>query len=76
MPSTKPNGVRLTNASQYDCNSWLDIVKSNAATIRQEMSKAGEEARRSGVFPGVTRDLRRQFKLDWSGLELGRRVRD
>jgi hypothetical protein len=63
----EPNGVRLTNASQYDCNNWLDQVRSNAAAIRQEMSKAGEEARRSGVFPGVTRDLRRQYKLDWAG---------
>jgi len=63
----EPNGVRLANASEYDCNSWLETVRSNAAPIREEIAKAGETARKSGVFPGVTRDLRRQFKLDWTG---------
>ena len=61
------NGIRLANASEYDCNSWLESVRSNAATIREELGKAGEAARKNGVFPGVTRDLRRQFKLDWTG---------
>lgn len=63
----EPNGVRLANVSEYDCNSWLESVRSNAATIRDELGKAGEAARRNGVFPGVTRDLRRQHKLDWTG---------
>lgn len=63
----EPNGVRLANASEYDCNSWLESVRSNAATIRDELATAGEAARKNGVFPGVTRDLRRQFKLDWTG---------
>jgi hypothetical protein len=61
------NGVRLANASEYDCGNWLDTVRSNAVPIRDEMIKAGETARRSGVFPGVARDLRRQHKLDWTG---------
>jgi hypothetical protein len=60
-------GIQLANASEYDCHTWLESVRSNAATINQELAKAGEAARKSGVFPGVTRELRRQFKLDWSG---------
>ena len=63
----EPNGVRLANVSEYDCAGWLASVRSNAATIRDELVKAGEAARRNGVFPGVTRDLRRQHKLDWTG---------
>ena len=63
----EPNGVRLSNASEYDCRSWLESVRSNATTIRQELATAGEAARTSGVFPGVARDLRRQHKLEWSG---------
>ena len=63
----EPNGVRLANVSEYDCSGWLASVRSNAATIRDELVKAGEAARRNGVFPGVTRDLRRQHKLDWTG---------
>ena len=61
------NGVRLANASEYNCNSWLDTLRSNAAPIRDEIATAGETARKNGVFPGVMRDLRRQFKLDWTG---------
>jgi S1-C subfamily serine protease len=61
------NGVRLANAAEYDCGNWLDTIRSNAVPIRDEMIKAGEAARRNGVFPGVTRDLRRQHKLDWTG---------
>ena len=61
------NGIKLANNSQYDCNNWLDSVRTNAATIRAEMTKAAEAARRNGVFPGVMRDIRRQFKLDWPG---------
>jgi putative serine protease PepD len=62
-----PSGVRLSNASEYDCGNWLDTVRSNAAPVRDEMAKAGEAARKNGVFPGVTRDLRRQYELDWTG---------
>lgn len=61
------NPVRLTNASGYDCGSWLDSVRSNAGTIRTEITRAAEAARQSGVYPGVMRDLRRQHRLDWSG---------
>ncbi len=63
----EPNGVRLANVSEHDCAGWLASVRSNAATIRDELVKAGEAARRNGVFPGVTRDLRRQHRLDWTG---------
>ena len=59
--------MKLSNNSGYDCNSWLDSVRANALTIRTELTKAAEAARRSGVFPGATRDMRRQFKLDWQG---------
>jgi hypothetical protein len=61
------NGVLLANVSAYDCSGWLDSVRSNAAPIREEVGKAGEAARKSGVFPGAMRDLRRQYKLDWTG---------
>ncbi len=61
------NAVRLTNTSGYDCGSWLESVRSNAGTIRTEITRASETARQSGVYPGVMRDLRRQHRLDWSG---------
>ena len=64
----EPNGVRL-NVQVRGCDSWLSDMKSNAEQIRGEVVKAGEEARRNGVYPGVMRDLRRRQKLDWRGFE-------
>ena len=64
----EPNGVRL-NMQLSNCDDWLEEVRTNANQIRDEVVKAGEEARRNGVYPGVMRDLRRRQKLDWSGFE-------
>jgi hypothetical protein len=63
----EPNGVRIHATSVYDCDGWLNSVRSNAEQIRAEMDKAAELARQSGVYPGVLRDLRRQLRLQWTG---------
>ncbi len=31
------------------------------------MSQADEAARTAGVYPGVQRDLRRKYSMDWDG---------
>ncbi|HKE84905.1 MAG TPA: trypsin-like peptidase domain-containing protein [Vicinamibacterales bacterium] len=63
----EPNSIRLTASSAYNCQSWLDTVQSNAAAIKAEVDKAGESARQSGVYPGVLRDVRRRYRMNWSG---------
>jgi hypothetical protein len=63
----EPNGVNLNVTSNLDCQSWLDNLRSNATPIRSTIDQAGEVARRSGVYPGVMRDLRRRHRLDWAG---------
>jgi hypothetical protein len=63
----EPNEVRLNLAAQIDCQGWLESLRSNAMTIRTTLDQAAEVARRSGVYPGVLRDLRRQHRMDWSG---------
>jgi len=63
----EPNGVNLNLTSNLDCQSWLDNLRSNAAPIRNTIDQASEVARRSGVYPGVMRDLRRRHRLDWAG---------
>ena len=63
----EPNGIHLTASSAYNCQSWLDTVQSNAATIKAEVDKAGESARQNGVYPGVLRDVRRRYRMNWSG---------
>jgi hypothetical protein len=62
-----PNGVRIHVTSAYDCAGWLNTVRTNATRIRSELENAGEAARQSGVYPGVLRDLRRKYRLQWSG---------
>jgi hypothetical protein len=63
----EPNGVTITGTSAYDCEQWLSTVRTNANAIRDEVVKAAEVARQAGVYPGVLRDLRRQYRLDWAG---------
>jgi hypothetical protein len=64
-----PNGVRVNGGSEYDCGAWVRTLQQNAATIRVQMAQATEGARRRGVYPGVIRDLRRHYRLDWDGWE-------
>jgi len=66
----EPNGIRLNGTSAYNCQSWLDTIQNNAAAIKAEVDKAGEVARKSGVYPGVLRDVRRRYHMDWSGWDL------
>jgi hypothetical protein len=59
--------VRLGSSTTIDCTAWFDAVKTRADTLRAEMDRAGEAARRRGVFPGIARDLRRRYRLQWAG---------
>ena len=59
----------MAERSAYDCRAWLDTVRTNAGTVRAEVARATEAARQNGVYPGVMRDLRREYKMDWAGWE-------
>lgn len=61
----EPNGVSINLHSAYDCERFLDSVRTNAERLKAELEKASEVARRKGVYPGVIRDLRRRHRLDW-----------
>ena len=65
----EPNGVSLNMAATINCQSWLDTIRTNAVPIKNTLDQAAEISRRSGVYPGVMRDLRRKYRLDWSGWE-------
>lgn len=62
-----PDGIRINVTSLYNCQSWLDTLRINASPLKAEIDKAAEAARQSGVYPGVLRDLRRKYRLEWSG---------
>jgi len=65
----EPNGVSLNMAATINCQSWLDTIRTNATPIKTTLDQAAEIGRRSGVYPGVMRDLRRRYRLDWRGWE-------
>jgi hypothetical protein len=52
-----------------DCAAWLDEIVLAANHVRSAMTAADELARRAEVYPGVRRDIRRRYKLDWTGWE-------
>jgi S1-C subfamily serine protease len=57
------------NTADVQCTRWLSDVNQVASGIRQAMVSADEAARTASVYPGVRRDLRRKYKLDWDGWE-------
>ena len=61
----EPNGIKLTpNAI---CPNWLTNLQEDARQIQAEVDKAAELARQHGVYPGALRDLRRRYRMEWSG---------
>ena len=62
------NGVRSTRVVT-ELPGLARCRADTAAPIRAAMETAGEAARQSGVFPGVLRDLRRRYRMNWSGWE-------
>jgi S1-C subfamily serine protease len=65
----EPNGVSMTRVSNVDCEGWFDTITANARPLYDAIAKATETARRSGVYPGTLRDLRRQHRMEWGGWE-------
>ncbi len=59
--------IRLSATSNLDCQGWLSSVEEYALPVRDALRQAAEVARRSGVYPGAMRDLRRQYRMNWSG---------
>jgi hypothetical protein len=63
----EPNGITITPNSAYDCEQFLETLRTNAEGVKTEIDKAADNARRKGVYPGVMRDLRRRHRMDWDG---------
>jgi hypothetical protein len=49
------------------CMNYLNSIRGYVREFSGLMLKAGEDSRRSGVYPGVLRETRRRYRLDWSG---------
>ena len=62
------NGVRIEpDVVTRTARAGSTPLQSNAAPIGRPVETAGEAARQSGVYPGVLRDLRRRYRMNWSG---------
>lgn len=53
----------LTGAVAPQCADYFAEFKQQAEAFRDEMVRAAEAARRSGVYPGVQRDALRKYRL-------------
>lgn len=51
------------------CASRLAELVQAGGSFRTAMAAADEFARRAEVYPGVRRDVRRRYRLDWAGWE-------
>jgi hypothetical protein len=61
------NAVAISRTSKWRCADWIETVREHAVDVRTRVQQASEAARHSGVYPGVLRDTRRRYKLEWSG---------
>jgi S1-C subfamily serine protease len=49
------------------CTSFATDLQGYARQFSIFMAEAGEQARRAGVYPGTLREMRRKYRLDWTG---------
>ena len=49
------------------CTSTAEDLQGYVRELGDFIAKAGDEARRAGVYPGTLRDTRRKYRVDWSG---------
>jgi S1-C subfamily serine protease len=51
------------------CTAFARDLQVYVRELSDFMVQAGEQARRAGVYPGTLRDIRRKYRIDWSGWE-------
>ena len=51
------------------CTAFARDLQVYVRELSDFMAQEAEQARRAGVYPGTLRDVRRKYRLDWSGWE-------
>jgi hypothetical protein len=54
-------------AADVWCGGYLQDLQNRVADYGRAMAQSGEQARRAGVYPGAMRDIRRRYRVDWTG---------
>ena len=57
----------VINDSAPGCRALISDVSNRAVRINSGMQQAEENARRAGVDPGVAREMREKYSMDWPG---------
>jgi hypothetical protein len=63
------DGRTTLTAPDSSCISAVNDLNEMAGQVRSVMSDAQEGARRASVLPGHLRDVRRRYRMDWTGWE-------
>jgi S1-C subfamily serine protease len=59
----------MRGAVSPGCGAAFADVRQRAAAVRDAVTSADEAARQAGVYPGVRREIRRKYRLDYPGWE-------
>jgi S1-C subfamily serine protease len=51
------------------CTAFAGDLQVYVRELSDFMIQAADQARRAGVYPGTLRDIRRKYRIDWSGWE-------
>ena len=57
----------MQGAVSPGCGPWFNDARAEAYLIRNSVEAGDEAARKSDVYPGTRRDLRRKYRLDYAG---------
>jgi hypothetical protein len=63
------DGRTTLTAPDSSCISAVSDLNEMAGQVRSVMTDAQEGARRASVLPGHLRDVRRRYRMDWTGWE-------
>jgi hypothetical protein len=63
------DGRTALTSPDTSCTSAVKDLERLATEVRDAMSDAREEARRASVLPGQLRDIRRRYRMDWTGFD-------
>jgi S1-C subfamily serine protease len=63
------DGRTVLTTPDYSCSSAVKDLEKLATDVRTAMSTAQEEARRSSVLPGQLREIRRRYRMAWTGFD-------
>jgi hypothetical protein len=60
-----PGGKTVSTAETPQCQKQRREVVASAMWVKESLEEVLERARKKGILPGMVRELRRKYRLDW-----------